>query len=102
MPQECCQFFNQIEISITFAVTIVIYKSRNLIDTIFYETQGLGLNRITFFRVILRVSVDRSAIIKSKEDGETREISLSEIPGLDILHYDSKSLCKLLLFGFIE
>ena len=34
IPWECFQFFNRIENSITFAVTIVIQKSRDLIGTL--------------------------------------------------------------------
>ena len=34
IPWKCFQFFNRIENSITFAVTTVIHKSRNLIGTL--------------------------------------------------------------------
>ena len=40
IPWECYQFFNQIENSITFAITIVIHKSASLIGTLWSSEFG--------------------------------------------------------------
>ena len=52
-------------------VTKVIHKSRNLIGTLGGSEFGPKQGQV--FRVILIVSVDRSAITKSKEHMETRD-----------------------------
>ena len=51
-------------LSYLFAITIVIHKSRNLIGTLGSSEFGPKWGHV--FRVILCVSVDHSALIKSK------------------------------------
>ena len=43
IPWECFQFPNRIEYSITFAITIVNHKSRNLLDTLGFPSNILSL-----------------------------------------------------------